>query len=89
MPYHSRQFVPEGYLVPALTILLEKLQARHAVMHTCASLMDALIAGFAHRFQATMCDVETIVAASLSPKFRKHWTDDASVLDKGKLVVCE
>ena len=36
-----------------------------------------------------MCDVENIVAATLSPKFRKDWTDDASVLDKGKLVVCE
>ena len=77
------------YLVPALTILQEKLRAKRAVIHTCGSLVDALVAGNARRFQATMYDVENIVAAILSPKFRKDWTDDASVLDKGKLVMCE
>ena len=78
-----------GYLVPTLTIFQEKLRARSEIVHTCGPLVDVLIAGVARWFQATMCDVENIVAATLSPKFRKDWTDDASVLDKGKLVVCE
>ena len=39
------------------------------------------------RFEATLCDAESIAAAILHPKFRKEWTGDASVLDKGKLAV--
>ena len=76
-----------GYLLPTLTMLQEKLRARREVIQTCGPLVDALLAGIARRFEATMCDAESIAAAILHPKFRKDWTDDASVLEKGKLAV--
>ena len=76
-----------GYLLPTLTMLQEKLRARREVTQTCGPLVDALLAGIARRFEATMCDPESIAAAILHPKFRKDWTDDATVLDKGKLAM--
>ena len=77
-----------GYLVPTLTILQGKLRARREVVQTCGPLIDALLAGIARRFDATMNSAESIAAAIVHPKFRKDWTDDVLVLDKGKLAMC-
>ena len=87
LPAEKKAFV--GYLVPTITILQGKLRARHEVVQTCGPLIDAFLAGIARRFDVTMNSAESIAAAILHPKFRKDWTDDVLVLDKGKLAVCE
>ena len=74
-----------GYLLPVLHMLQDKLKQKRGAAEVCAPLIDALQAGIDRRFSTIMQEPEMIAAAILHPKFRKTWTNDTSVLEKGKL----
>ena len=72
-----------GYLLPVLCMLQDKLRMKRHEMVTCAPLINALEAGITRRFSAVMQEPEMVAAAILHPKFRKNWTNGATVLEKG------
>jgi hypothetical protein len=74
-----------GYLLPVLYMLQDKLKQKRDAAEVCAPLIDALLAGICRRFSTIMEEPEMIAAAILHPKFCKTWTNDTSVLEKGKL----
>ena len=73
------------HLLPVLYMLQDQLKKKQDAVETCAPLIDALQAGITRRFSTIMQEPEMIAAAILHPKFRKTWTNDTSVLEKGKL----
>ncbi|CAB4026702.1 transposase, partial [Paramuricea clavata] len=76
-----------GYLLPVLYMLQDKLKKKRDEMDTCAPLIDALQAGITRRFSAVMQEPEMVAAAILHPKFRKTWTNDTTVLEKGMVYI--
>jgi hypothetical protein len=75
-----------GYLLPVLYMLQDKLTEKRDALETCTPLIDALQAGLTRRFSEIMQEPEIVAAAILHPKFRKTWTNDTSVLEKGITV---
>ena len=74
-----------GYLLPTLILLQVKLRAKQHTVLTCAPLIDALLAGIARRFASVLQDPQLAAAAITHPKFRTGWTQDAAVVERGKL----
>ena len=72
-----------GYLVPTLCMLQEKLRDKRDLANSCRPLVEALLAGISRRFSVILDDAELIASAILHPKFKRDWTDDASILEKG------
>ena len=77
-----------GYLLPVLYMLQDKLRKKRDEMETSAPLIDALQARITRRFSTVMQEPEMVAAAILHPKFRKTWTNDATLLEKGNYFVC-
>ncbi|CAB4001783.1 transposase [Paramuricea clavata] len=76
-----------GYLLPVLYMLQDKLKKKRDEMNTCSPLIDALQTGITRRFSAVMQEPEMVAAAILHPKFRKTWTNDTTVLEKGMVYI--
>ena len=72
-----------GYLVPTLCMLQEKLRDKRDLANSCRPLVEALLAGISRRFAVILDDAELIASAILHPKFKRDWTDDTSILEKG------
>lgn len=63
----TKMFV--GYLLPTLTILREKLEAKRASATICMPLVSALLNGIDERFADILIDPEAVAAAIIHPKF--------------------
>jgi hypothetical protein len=74
-----------GYLIPTLLNLRDKLSEKlsSTALTTCKPLAQALINGLDNRFAGMINEPENIAAAIMHPFFKKTWTEDAVLLDKG------
>lgn len=73
-----------GWLLPSVHQLSLKLQRLHHSLRYCDPLVDALQQGIQTRFKHMFEDPEIIAAAILLPKFRTSWTNDETIIKRGK-----
>ncbi|KAL1246567.1 hypothetical protein QQF64_034612 [Cirrhinus molitorella] len=75
--------VQMGWLLPTLTLLINKLERIHINSRYCKPLVDAVLEGLQKRFKDMMAEPEFIAAAILLPKFKTAWTSDENLLNLG------
>ncbi|CAM4574344.1 unnamed protein product [Leuciscus chuanchicus] len=73
--------VQMGWLLPTLTLLINKLERIHINSRYCKPLVDAVLEGLQKRFKDMMAEPEFIAAAILLPKFKTAWTSDENLLN--------
>lgn len=74
-----------GRLLPTILQLQAKLTRVGANSKVCLPLVRALQEGLQERFGQMMRDPEFISAAILLPKFKTSWTDNADVIEAGRV----
>ena len=78
-----------GYLLPTVTRLRKKLEAKAASSDLCKPLGDALCRGIEKRFGPLFDDKRALVSAAVLPCFRLDWLEDREQQQRVRSLVLE